>query len=141
MGEKFLFWLVMILGVGGFVLVSLESCNDSQAKRLYAEAALTGAKSAARQDLLAGLMPYTVLGISIIVIVLVISLVIFGLIHLANIRASQPRPQPVKQLPPPQVTHVHNNYFLVAGDIDFDSLSDRQVLKRLTEGRVIRRGE
>jgi hypothetical protein len=51
MGEKFLLWLIAVLGVGGAVMVTLESCNDSQTKRLYAEAALTGAKSVAWQDL------------------------------------------------------------------------------------------
>ncbi|MHC4635845.1 MAG: hypothetical protein ACYSYU_11685 [Planctomycetota bacterium] len=44
MGEKFLLWLIMILGVGGFVLVSLESCNDSEARRIHAQVALTHAR-------------------------------------------------------------------------------------------------
>jgi hypothetical protein len=85
-------------------------------------------------------MPYFVLGVSLIVVVLVISLVIFGLVHMANVRASQPRPQPTKQLPAPQpqIIHNHNNYFLVT-EIDFKAMSDRQVLKRLTGGRVIRK--
>jgi hypothetical protein len=60
---------------------------------------------------------------------------------MANVRASQPRPrpQPARQLPAPQpqIIHNHNNYFLVS-DIDFAAMSDRQVLKRLTGGRVIR---
>jgi hypothetical protein len=80
-------------------------------------------------------MPYFVLGVSLIVVVLVISLVIFGLVHMANVRASQPRPrlQPARQLPAPQpqIIHNHNNYFLVS-DIDFNAMSDRQILKRLT---------
>lgn len=130
MGEKFLFWLVMILGVGGFFLVSLESCNDSQAKRLYAEAALTGAKSAARQDMLAGLMPYTILGLSLIVIVLVVSLVIFGLVLMANSRAAQPKATKRAMAEQPQIIHNHN-YFLIAGD-SLAELSNRQLLKRLS---------
>jgi hypothetical protein len=142
--EKFLLWLIMTVGVGGFVLVSLESCNDSEARRIHAQVALTHARSQATEATLAMIMPYFVLGVSLIVVVLVISLVIFGLVHMANVRASQPRPrpQPVRQLPAPQPPIIHNhhthNYFLVS-DIDFAAMSDRQVLKRLTGGRVIRR--
>jgi hypothetical protein len=51
MGEKFLLWLIMILGVGGFVLVSLESCNDSEARRIHAQVALTHARTHARKRL------------------------------------------------------------------------------------------
>jgi hypothetical protein len=140
MGEKFLLWLIMILGVGGFVLVSLESCNDSEAKRIHAQVALTHARSQATEATLAMIMPYFVIGVSLIVVVLVISLVIFGLIHMANVRASQPRPRPTRQLPQPPIIHNHHthNYFLVS-DIDFNAMSDRQILKRLTDGRVIRR--
>jgi hypothetical protein len=142
MGEKFLLWLIMILGVGGAVMVTLESCNDSEARRIHAQVALTHARSQATEATLAMIMPYFVLGVSLIVVVLVISLVIFGLVHMANVRASQPRPQlqPARQLPAPQpqIIHNHNNYFLVS-DIDFAAMSDRQVLKRLTDGRVIRR--
>jgi hypothetical protein len=144
MGEKFLLWLIMILGVGGAVMVTLESCNDSEARRIHAQVALTHARSQATEATLAMIMPYFVLGVSLIVVVLVISLVIFGLVHMANVRASQPRPrlQPTRQLSRPQPPiihnhHTHNNYFLVS-DIDFAAMSDRQVLKRLTGGRVIR---
>jgi hypothetical protein len=144
MGEKFLLWLIAVLGVGGAVMVTLESCNDSEARRIHAQVALTHARSQATEATLAMIMPYFVLGVSLIVVVLVISLVIFGLIHMANVRTSQPRPrpQPTRQLSQPPIINNHHthNYFLVS-DIDFNAMSDRQVLKRLTGGRIIREND
>jgi hypothetical protein len=157
MGEKFLLYLVVFLGLGGAILVSLESCNDSEARRIHAQVALTHARSQATEATLAMIMPYFVLGVSLIVVVLVISLVIFGLVHMANVRASglvhmanvrasqpRPRPQPARRLPRPQPPIIHNhhthNYFLIADDLS--ELSNRQILKRLSDGKMlVRRGE
>lgn len=77
--KDFLMWIVVIIGTLALLFWIIGEANEKEAGRLYARAHVIEANSAARQDLLAGLMPYVVVSVSIIGgTVAVIALTVFG---------------------------------------------------------------
>lgn len=62
--KQLLVWLIVILAFAGLLALASARADDARTNRIYAQAHLIGAQSSARQDLLAGLMPYTVLGLA-----------------------------------------------------------------------------
>lgn len=64
--KDLLMWTVVIIGALIILVWALGEAQDKQAGRLYARAHLVEANSSARQDFLAGLMPYTIVGLATI---------------------------------------------------------------------------
>lgn len=64
--KDLLMWTVVIIGALIILVWALGEVQDKQANRLYARAHLVEANSSARQDFLAGLMPYTIVGLATI---------------------------------------------------------------------------
>ncbi len=65
MKQAFL-WLIVILGLVGLLTLASARADEARTSRLYARAHLVEAQSSSRQYLLAGLMPYTIIAVSII---------------------------------------------------------------------------
>lgn len=62
--KHFAAWLIVIIGSLIVLVWALGEAQEKQASRLYARAHVIEAKAGARQDLLAALMPYTIIGLA-----------------------------------------------------------------------------
>lgn len=72
-------WLIVLFGLIALVIYLLDNLSNSRGDEFRAQAFLVGAKSDARQDLMAGLMPYVVLGIGVLVVAVVLVLAILAI--------------------------------------------------------------
>lgn len=90
--EKILFWVLAILGVIIFWTYLAGEVADKQTSRLYARAHVIETQSEARKDLMAGLMPYVVISVSLIAGVIVVIAMTFGLISVTAIWINRPLP-------------------------------------------------
>jgi len=87
------FLIVLLIVIGVYIVASTsESRASAQASIFYARGHLVEAQSQARLDLLAGLMPYTILGLgilSITAITIIVSLALFILLFVWMNRAEE----------------------------------------------------
>jgi hypothetical protein len=81
---KLILLVALLVVIGVYVAgEASEKRGNAQAAIMYGRAHLVEVQNEARKDLLAGLMPYTVLGLGVVagaVVVIVVSLGTFGLL-------------------------------------------------------------
>lgn len=135
--NKILSWLVVIGGTFAFILLALSQYNDSASKRLYAQSAIIQANSSARQDLLAAMLPYSVLALGLIAMVMVTGLVLIVIIHMTK-QCNLPSRRPY-------TIERHFVYLLPnkSNNVDGLQMSRRQVLQQVSDNRdiIITEGE
>lgn len=94
----FVQWLlVFILAAILLAYISGEAA-DKQTNRLYARAHLVDSQSSARQDTLAAMMPYAILGVATIGGVIAIIALVAGIVAVVAIWSSRPATQPVREI-------------------------------------------
>lgn len=91
-----LLWLIAIIIAFAIMLTATGFNADRQTQRLYAQAHLTNAQSSARQDLLAGLMPYTIIAVAVIGGTIATAALIAGAVAITAIWASRPQAPPTR---------------------------------------------
>jgi hypothetical protein len=94
--KDLLLWLIVILGLVGLLMLASAKADDARASRLYARAHVIEANSSARQDLLAGLMPYAILGLATIGGVIAIVALTAGTVAVVTIWSSQLQAGPAR---------------------------------------------
>lgn len=90
--KDFLMWLIVIIAAITLLIYITGEAADKQTTRLYARAHLVEAQSSARQDLLAGLMPYAILGLATTGGVVTVIAMTYGLVAFATIWVNRPPP-------------------------------------------------
>ena len=86
-------WLIVILAFAGLLAIASARADDARTNRLYARAHLVEAQSSARQDLLAGLMPYTIVGLAAIGGTISVVALMAGVVAVVVIWSNRPQPQ------------------------------------------------
>jgi len=89
-----LLWLIVILAFAGLLALASARADDARTNRLYARAHLVEAQSSARQDLLAGLMPYTIIGLATIGGVIAVVALVAGVVAVVAIWSDRPQAAP-----------------------------------------------
>ena len=131
--KDFLAWLIVIIAAITLLIYITGEAADKQTTRLYARAHIIETKSEARQDLLAGLMPYVVVSVSIIGgTIAVIALTIFG-IAIIN-RPTPPHPPPPKRIIETyhETRHTETRTILI---LQPGQHSRREIYKLLSQGK------
>lgn len=99
---KYLAALLALIGSAALLMTAMGNADDAAARRLYAQSVVIQANSAARQDLLAGLMPYVVIAISLIVAAIVILALSFTFLSVFALWTSKPW----EKNRPPQIERI-----------------------------------
>ncbi len=89
-------WLLVFILAAVLLAYAAGKVTDKQTQRLYARAHLVESQSSARQDLLAGLMPYAILGLATISGVIAVVALIAGAIAITAIWSDRPQAAPTK---------------------------------------------
>lgn len=91
--NTFLQWLLVFILAGILALYLSGKLADKQTSRLYARAHLSEVQNEGRKDLMAGLMPYVIVGISLVAGVTVVLALTFGLISITALWINRPQQQ------------------------------------------------
>ena len=91
-------WLILILALVILLALAAARANDAQTSRLYARAHLVDSQSSARQDLLAGMMPYAILGLAAISGVIAVVALVAGVVAVVAIWSSRPPSTPIREI-------------------------------------------
>ena len=91
-------WAVLIFLLACLLAMATAKADDARTNRLYARAHLVDAQASARQDTLAAMMPYTIVGVAVIGGVIAVVALVAGVVAVVAIwseRSSQAEPPKV----------------------------------------------
>jgi hypothetical protein len=89
--KQAILWLIVVLSFAGLLALATARADDARTNRLYARAHLVEAQSSARQDTLAALMPYTIIGLATIGGVIAVVALVAGVVCVAAVWSSRLR--------------------------------------------------
>lgn len=129
--KELMTWIIAT--VIGFAILAgaIGFANDAAARKTYAAAAMVREQSQARQDLLAGMLPYAAMTIVVVVVLAVVGLIIYAI-------ARAPRtpiisPQIIN--PPPTTTRIIERQIIMVLQPD---QTHRQFWRQLSEAADIK---
>lgn len=117
----FLQWILVFILVSILFLYVSGRVTDKQTNRLYARAHLSEVQNEGRKDLMAGLMPYVVISVSLIAGVIVVIALTFGLISITALWINRQQQQ---------TQRIENRTLLILQPGDH---SRREILKLLSD--------
>ncbi len=94
--KHFFMWLIVILAFAGLLALASARADDARTNRIYATAHLVGVQSSARQDTLAAMMPYAILGLATIGGTIAVVALVAGVVAVVALWSSRPPPAPTR---------------------------------------------